>query len=64
MAATSLVGRSLGRKRPDWIEIYGWQTRRVGMMVASAMGVLFFFGGDFLASLYTDDPEVGTPLWH
>lgn len=58
MAATSLVGRSLGRKRPDWAEIYGWQTRRVGMMVASAMGVLFFFGGGFLASLYTDDPEV------
>ncbi len=58
MAATSLVGRSLGRKRPDWAEIYGWQTRRVGMMVASAMGVVFFFGGGFLASLYTDDPEV------
>lgn len=58
MAATSLVGRSLGRKRPDWAEIYGWQTRRVGMMVASVMGVLFFFGGGFLASLYTDDPQV------
>lgn len=58
MAATSLVGRSLGRKRPDWAEIYGWQTRRVGMMVASAMGVVFFFAGGFLASLYTDDPEV------
>ncbi len=58
MAATSLVGRSLGRKRPDWAETYGWQTRRVGNMVAAFMGIVFFFGGGFLASLYTDDPEV------
>lgn len=58
MAATSLVGRSLGAKRPDWAETYGWQTRRVGNMVAAFMGVVFFFGGGILASLYTDDPEV------
>ena len=58
MAATSFVGRSLGRKRPDWAETYGWQTRLIGNMVAAFMGVVFFFGGGLLASLYTDDPEV------
>ncbi len=58
MAATSLVGRSLGRKRPDWAETYGWETRRVGNMVAAFMGVIFFFGGGLLASMYTDDPLV------
>lgn len=58
MAASSLVGRSLGRKRPDWAELYGWQTRRVGMIVAGTMAVVFFFGGRLLASLYTTDPEV------
>ena len=58
MTATSLVGRSLGRKRPDWAETYGWQTRRMGMMVASAMGIVFFFGGGLLARLYTDDVAV------
>ncbi len=58
MAATSLVGRSLGRKRPDWAETYGWQTSWVGNLVATFMGVVFFFGGSFLASLYTDDPLV------
>lgn len=57
-AASSLVGRSLGAKRPDWAELYGWQTRRVGMYVAAFMGVVFFFGGEFLASLYTSDPVV------
>lgn len=58
MAATSLVGRSLGAKRPDRAEMYGWQTRRIGMFVASAMGLLFFFGGGLLASLYSDEASV------
>lgn len=58
MAATSLIGRSLGRKRPDWAETYGWQTQRIGSMVAGGMGVLFFFGGRYLAELYTNDPQV------
>ncbi len=58
MAATSLVGRSLGGKRPDWAEIYGWQTRYIGTIIATAMGVVFFFGGGLIASLYTDDPAV------
>ncbi|HAZ22829.1 MAG TPA: MATE family efflux transporter [Firmicutes bacterium] len=58
MAASSLVGRSLGAKRPDWAELYGWQTRRVGMYVAAFMGLVFFFGGEYLAALYTTDPIV------
>jgi putative MATE family efflux protein len=58
MAATSLVGRSLGEKRPDKAEKYGWQTRRIGQYVAVTMGLLFFFGGRQIASLYTDDPAV------
>lgn len=58
MAASSLVGRSLGGKRHDWAEIYGWQTRRAGMVVAGCMAVVFFFGGRLLAGLYTNDPSV------
>lgn len=58
MAATSLVGRSLGEKRPDNAEKYGWQTRQVGQYVAITMGLIFFFGGRYIASLYTDDPNV------
>lgn len=58
MAATSLVGRSLGEKRPDNAEKYGWQTRQVGQYVAVTMGLIFFFGGRHIASLYTDDPAV------
>lgn len=58
MAATSLVGRSLGSRRPDRAERYGWETRYVGMHVAGAMGLIFFFGGGMIARLYTDDPTV------
>ena len=58
MAATSLVGRSLGEKRPDNAEKYGWETRKVGQYVAITMGLIFFFGGRYIASLYTDDPQV------
>jgi putative MATE family efflux protein len=58
MAATSLVGRSLGDKRPDDADMYGWETRRVGMYVAGVMAVIFFVFGNFVAALYTKDPTV------
>lgn len=58
MAATSLVGRSLGEKRPDNAEKYGWETRKAGQYVAVTMSLIFFFGGPYIASLYTDDPAV------
>ncbi len=58
MAATSLVGRSLGQKRPDNAEKYGWETRKVGQYVAFTMALIFFFGGRQIASLYTTDPQV------
>lgn len=58
MASTSLVGQSLGQKRPDWAERYGWETRRIGMFVAGTMGVIFFFFGGNIARLYTTEPEV------
>ncbi len=57
-AATSLVGRSLGQKRPEWAETYGWQTRYVGTIVAGTMAAGFFFFGPAIASLYTNDPTV------
>ncbi|MGE5652979.1 MAG: MATE family efflux transporter, partial [Bacillota bacterium] len=57
-AATSLVGRSLGQKRPEWAEQYGWQTRYIGTIVAGTMAAGFFFFGPSIARLYTSDPDV------
>lgn len=58
MAATSLVGRSLGKKQPQNAETYGWQTRQVGQYVAGTMAIIFFLFGNYIASLYTKDAEV------
>lgn len=58
MAATSLVGRSLGQERPDKAECYGWETRRVGQYVALVMALVFFFAGKPIACLFTRDIDV------
>ncbi|MGE5560465.1 MAG: MATE family efflux transporter [Chloroflexota bacterium] len=58
MAATTLVGQSLGAKNPDLAEKSGYETRRIGAYVACAMALVFFFGGRYIARLYTSDPQV------
>jgi len=57
-AATSLVGQGLGAKHPDWAERLARGALQYAVVVASAMGVLFFTCGRPIASLYTDLPEV------
>jgi len=58
MSATTLVGQSLGAKDPTLAERCGFEARRLGMYVASFMGIIFFFFGAQIASLYSNDPEV------
>lgn len=58
MAATTLVGQSLGAKNPELAEKCGHETRRIGMYVASAMAVVFFFCGKWIAMAYSRDPGV------
>jgi putative MATE family efflux protein len=58
MAATTLVGQSLGAKRLNMAQKYGLETRRRGMFVAAAIASLFFFFGRQIAGLYTNDHQV------
>ncbi|NMB02741.1 MAG: MATE family efflux transporter [Firmicutes bacterium] len=58
VSATALVGQSLGKKRSDMAQSYSNHTRRVGMVVSLVLGVVFFFFGRQIVSLYTDDPEI------
>lgn len=58
IAATTLVGQSLGAERPDMAEKYGMETRRMGMIVAVTIASTFFFFGRKIAGIYTNDPEV------
>ncbi|MDD6033519.1 MAG: MATE family efflux transporter [Oscillospiraceae bacterium] len=58
VSATTLMGQSLGRKRPDMGQAYCTRTRRIGMMVAILIGLTFVFFGHQLVGLYNDDPEI------
>lgn len=46
IAATTLVGQSLGANRPDIAEKCGLETRRLGMMVAASIATLFSFSAN------------------
>ncbi len=58
VSATSLTGQCLGKKRPDMAQAYGSRTRRLGMVLSMMVGVLFFFFGEQLTSLYNKDPFI------
>ncbi|MCL2497764.1 MAG: MATE family efflux transporter [Symbiobacteriaceae bacterium] len=58
MAATTLVGQSLGAKRTDWAEACGWVTQRMSMFLAVPMTIYLFFFGTTVARLYSDVPTV------
>ncbi len=58
VSATTLMGQSLGKRRPDMAQAYCSRTRRIGMICAIILAVIFiFFGGDII-SLYNKDPEI------
>lgn len=58
VSATSLVGQSLGKGRPDMAEEYSRRTRRVGMIISICLATVFFVFGGQIVSLYNSDPEI------
>lgn len=58
VAASSLVGQSLGAKRPDMAIIYGKAGQRMAFVISTALFFLFLFGGRFLVSLFSADEQV------
>ncbi|NMB02212.1 MAG: MATE family efflux transporter [Firmicutes bacterium] len=57
-ASTTLVGQNLGANRPEDAEVAGKLTRNMGMIVMSAMGVLFFLFPAQIVGIFSQDPEV------
>ncbi len=55
IAATSLLGQSLGRERADHGRAYVRRCRQYGMIVSIIMAVAFIFLGKQICGLYTDD---------
>jgi len=58
MAATTLVGQSLGAGRPDLAERFAMTTQRLGALVMGLLGLSFWVFGRHMAMLYTFDPQV------
>lgn len=58
IAASSLVGRSLGAGNPGKAEEYAKETRRMGSIVSSLIAAAFFLFAEQIVSLYSADPEI------
>ena len=58
VSATSLVGQSLGKKRPDMAQAYSSRTQRIGMIIAMMMGSIFFVFGRQIMGMYSNDMAV------
>ncbi|HJB38292.1 MAG TPA: MATE family efflux transporter [Candidatus Acutalibacter ornithocaccae] len=58
VAAITLIGQSLGRKRPDMAKIYGSVCQRLGLVCACVMGFIYFFFGKEIFLLYSNDPVI------
>ncbi|MBQ4051141.1 MAG: MATE family efflux transporter [Oscillospiraceae bacterium] len=58
IASSSLVGQSLGAKRPDMAQLYVYVTQRIAAFFAAALFILFFAARVPLLMLYTTDAEV------
>ena len=58
VAATTLVGQSLGARNPERAQASAWQALKSGMIWMMLMGVGFFVWRDWLVGLYTTDATV------
>lgn len=58
IAASSLVGQNLGKKRPDYSIIYGKTGQRVGVLISVGMFILFTAGGNMLMSMFTQEAHI------
>lgn len=58
IASSSLVGQSLGAKRPDMAQLYVYVTSKIAAFFAAAIFLLFLLARGPLMMLYTTDPEV------
>lgn len=58
LAATTLVGQSLGAKKPDLASKYGKECTFIGTVLMGIMGVVIFAFSSPLARLYTTEADV------
>jgi putative MATE family efflux protein len=57
-AAVALIGRSLGEGKPDLAKNYGKTCKALGMMIASVLIILYFFGAHMLMSMFFEEEHI------
>ena len=58
VAATTLVGQSLGARQPHKARLGAFMSTRSALIWMSIMGVVFWFFGDVILKVFTDDPQL------
>ena len=58
IAASSLVGQSLGAKRPDKAMLYASITQRLALIASTFLFLFFILGRNFLVGLFTTDASI------
>jgi putative MATE family efflux protein len=57
-AAATMVGQSLGARKPDRAEVSVWRAGRYNAWFLTAVGLLFFLAAPLLIGAFTSDPTV------
>lgn len=58
IAATAMVGQSLGARRPDWAERSAREASRLSMIVSGVIGFLCMALAPWLIRIYNSDPVI------
>lgn len=58
VASVTLIGQSLGKKRPDLAKVYGNVCQKCGLICAFVVSVIFFFFGKNIFMLYSDEVAI------
>ena len=58
VSSTTLMGQSLGKRRPDMAQAYCSRTRRIGMGCAIVVALVFIFFGRYIVALYNPMEEI------
>lgn len=58
IAAVTLIGQSLGQKRPDLAKLYGSTCQRIGLCCAGVISIFYILFGRDLFALFDTNPTV------
>ncbi len=58
MAATTLIGQSVGAKREDITKRLGWLTVGLGILVMTGTGILLYIFAPWMIGILSPDPEI------